>query len=470
MHDPHDPYGDNESQVPYQDSSGQDQAPSRFQPGQGQNWTPDSTGGWQSPSWYESSSRQSQAPDQSASGPWQAQNAYQPQPGQMPAPSMIPPNSRGPARSGGARAGAILLLVVLLAVIFGVGLFAGWQFGRTSAAPSSSTGILEPGATPATTVPALTSNNIEAVREAVIAKVKPTVVQVNVTTSNGGGIGSGVIIDRRGYIVTNNHVVSGAQSIQVVLYNGTKLTARLTGTDPADDLAVIKINPPSNMAVATIGDSSKLQVGQDVLAIGNPLGITQSVTNGIVSALNRTVNEGQGGSTIPDAIQTDAPINPGNSGGALVDMQGNLIGIPTLNAIDPEFNTPANGVGFAIPSNRVSFVAPQIIANGHVTHTGRAALGVEIVDVDSTLAAQQNLAVNYGAMIVSVVPNGAAASAGLQANDVIVQINNTPVTDTNSLGSVLATHNPGDTVAVHIYRGSHQMTINVKLGELQSGS
>jgi S1-C subfamily serine protease len=295
-------------------------------------------------------------------------------------------------------------------------------------------------------------------------------VQVNVSTANGGAIGSGVIIDRRGYIVTNNHVVSGAQSIQVVLYNGTKLTARLTGTDPADDLAIIKITPPSNMAVATIGDSSKLQVGQDVLAIGNPLGITQSVTNGIVSALNRTVNEGQGGSTIPDAIQTDAPINPGNSGGALVDMQGNLIGIPTLTAIDPEFNTPANGVGFAIPSNRVSFVAPQIIASGHVTHTGRAALGVEVVDVDSRLAAQQNLAVDHGAMIVNVVPNGAAASAGLQANDVIVQINNTPVTDTNSLGSVLATHNPGDTVAVHIYRGNQQKTINVKLGELQSGS
>jgi S1-C subfamily serine protease len=329
---------------------------------------------------------------------------------------------------------------------------------------------LEPGATPAATVPALTSNNIETVREAVIAKVKPAVVQVNVSTPNGGAIGSGVIIDRRGYIVTNNHVVSGAQSIQVVLYDGTKLTAQLTGTDPADDLAVIKINPPSNMVVATIGDSSKLQVGQDVLAIGNPLGITQSVTNGIVSALNRTVNEGQGGSTIPDAIQTDAPINPGNSGGALVDMQGNLIGIPTLTAIDPEFNTPANGVGFAIPSNRVSFIAPQIIADGRVIHTGRAALGVEVVDVDSTLAAQQNLAVDYGAMIVSVVPNGAAASAGLQANDVIVQINNTPVTDTNSLGSVLATHNPGDTVAVHIYRGNQQMTINVKLGELQSGS
>src|SRR2546427_3956588 len=130
------------------------------------------------------------------------------------------------------------------------------------------------------------------------------------------------------------------------------------------------------MTVATLGDSSQLRVGQEVLAIGNPLGITQTVTNGIVSALGRTISEGQGGATISDAIQTDAPINPGNSGGALVDLQGNLVGIPTLTAIDPEFNTPAYGVGFAIPSNRVKLIVPQIIQNGHVTHTGRAALGI----------------------------------------------------------------------------------------------
>src|SRR5205814_8138701 len=200
--------------------------------------------------------------------------------------------------------------------------------------------------------------------------------------------------------------------------------------------------PASNLRVATLGDSSKLQVGQDVMAIGNPLGITQTVTNGIISALGRSVNE-QNGAIIPNAIQTDAAINPGNSGGALVDMQGNLIGIPTLTAIDPEFNTPANGVGFAIPSNRVSFIVPQIIANGHVTHTGRAALGVQVVSVDQTLAAQDNLAVDHGALIANVVPNGAAAAAGLKAGDVIVQIDNNQVTDTNTLGSVLATHNPG---------------------------
>jgi S1-C subfamily serine protease len=293
-------------------------------------------------------------------------------------------------------------------------------------------------------------------------------VEAKVTTGQGGGIGSGVIVDKRGYIVTNNHVVNGAQTIDVVLYDGTQLSAQLTGTDATDDLAVIKINPPGNLTVISIGDSSKLKVGQDVLAIGNPLGITQTVTNGIISALGRSVSEGQGGAIIPNAIQTDAPINPGNSGGALVDMQGNLVGIPTLTAIDPQFNTPANGVGFAIPSNRVQSIVPQIIQTGQVTHTGRAALGVSVADVDPTLAAQDNLSVDHGALIVRLVPNGAAAQAGLQQGDVIVQINNQEITDTASLGDALGTKNPGDTVSVKVYRGNQQLTINVKLGELQA--
>jgi S1-C subfamily serine protease len=307
------------------------------------------------------------------------------------------------------------------------------------------------------------------VREAVIARVRPAVVEVKVTTPNGGALGSGVIIDRRGYIVTNNHVVNGAQSISVVLYDGTQVPAQLAGTDPADDLAVLKITPPAaGLTVATLGDSSKLQVGQDVLAIGNPLGITQTVTNGIISALGRNVNE-QNGAVIPNAIQTDAPINPGNSGGALVDMQGNLIGIPTLSAIDPEFNTPANGVGFAIPSNRVQSITSQIIQTGTVSHTGRAALGVRVESVDATLAAQDNLSIDHGALIVSVVANGAADQAHLQAGDVIVQIDNKPVNDISSLGDALLSKNPGDVVSVKVYRGNQQLTVSVKLGELQAG-
>jgi len=387
----------------------------------------------------------------------------------MQGPPAIPPDNHRHSKDG-VRTGAIIAVALILILVFGIGIFAGWQFAR-STNTGTNTGVLQSGTNPVVTVPPLTSNNQQTVQEAVIAKVRPSVVEVNVTTSGGAAIGSGVIVDRRGYIVTNNHVVAGAQNINVTLFDGTRLTAQLTGTDPADDLAVLKVNPPSaGLTVATLGDSSKLQVGQDVLAIGNPLGITQTVTNGIISALGRSVSEGQGGATLPNAIQTDAPINPGNSGGALVDMQGNLIGIPTLTAIDPEFNTPANGVGFAIPSNRVAFIVPQIIQTGSVTHTGRAALGVRVTDVDPTVAAQDNLSVDHGALIVSVNPGSAAASAGLQAGDVIIQVDNKAVNDVSSLGDALDTKNPGDTVSVKVYRGNQQLTINVKLGELQAGS
>jgi S1-C subfamily serine protease len=297
----------------------------------------------------------------------------------------------------------------------------------------------------------------------VIAKVQPAVVQINVQMAKGGGLGSGVVIDRRGYIITNNHVVEGAQKTMVLLYGGQALPAQIIGTDPPDDLAVVKITPPANvnLTVATLGDSSKLRVGQDVLAIGNPLGITQTVTNGIVSALNRIVG------TIPDAIQTDAAINPGNSGGALVDMQARLIGIPTATAIDPEFKTPANGVGFAVPSNRVLFIAPQLIQHGKVVNSGRAALGVTVTTVDPNLAVQNQLPVNQGALIASVTPGGPAAQAGLKPGDIIVAVDGIPVSGVSSLGAILLKKKPGDVVTVQFYRGNRQQTVRVTLGELK---
>ncbi len=380
--------------------------------------------------------------------------------GRAPIPGPAPPQRS----SRGVRTGAIIVLTVLLAVIFGVGLFAGWTFAVSG---GTGTGAVQTGTNTGASIPPLTGSNIEAAREAVVAKVRPAVVQINVVTASGQGLGSGVIIDRRGYIVTNHHVVDGAQRLEVVLYDGTKLPAQLVGTDPADDLAVVKVTPPkTGLIVATLGDSSKLRVGQEVLAIGNPLGITQTVTNGIISALGRTVSEGRNVATIPDAIQTDAPINPGNSGGALVDLQGNVIGIPTLSAIDPQFKTPANGVGFAIPSNRVQFIVPQLIETGKVTHTGRAALGVTVTSVDAQLSAQDNLAVDHGALIVSVASGGAAAQAGLQLRDVIVQVDDRAITDVPSLGDALVSKNHGETVSVQISRGSQHLTVNVKLGEL----
>jgi S1-C subfamily serine protease len=360
------------------------------------------------------------------------------------------------------RTGAIFALTIVLLAVFGTGLFAGWQFGRSNMLAVADRGVASQ------TVPALTESNIETVREAAIAKIKPAIVQVNVRTARGGGLGSGVIFDKRGYIVTNNHVVEGASRIQVVLSNGTKLPARLVGTDPADDLAVIQINPPANIVVAEIGDSSKLRVGQEVLAIGNPLGITQTVTNGIISALNRTVSAQ--GATIPNAIQTDAPINPGNSGGGLVDLQGKLIGIPTLAAIDPEFNTPANGVGFAIPSNRVKVIVPQLIKDGKVAHTGRAALNISAASVDLGFARLNRLAVDQGVYISDVIAGGAADRAGLQTGDVIVQVEDYDIPDNSALSDALAAKNPGERVMVKIYRNNQQLTINVTLGELQAGA
>lgn len=384
--------------------------------------------------------------------------------------STATPASMPPAPRRRLPIGAILLVVALLAVL-NIGLFAGWQIGRNNpgAAPLISA-PLQTGTASAVTVPSLGSNNIETVREAVIAKVRSAVVEVSVTTASGNALGSGVIIDNRGYIVTNNHVINGASTIEVTLYDGKKLSAQLAGADSADDLAVLKITPPAGgLTVATLGDSSKLQVGQDVLTIGNPLGITQTVTSGIISALGRTVSEGPNGATLPEAIQTDAAINPGNSGGALVDMQGNLIGIPTLAAIDPEFNAPASGVGFAIPSNRVKLIAQQIIATGKVTHTGRAVLGIRVVPVNANIVAQNNLSIDHGALIATVNPNSPATQAGLQTGDVIVQIDNHPVNDTSSLSDALADKNPGDVVSVIVQRGNQQLTFHATLGELQVG-
>lgn len=256
------------------------------------------------------------------------------------------PAAKGLLVSQRLRGGILVALLLLFLSFFSVGgAVVGWQLRGASSSPSVSGGDIT-GATRAT----------------VIEKVRPSVVQIEVVTKDSEALGSGVIIDSRGYIVTNNHVVAGAQQVAVMLFDGTRLPAQIRGTDPADDLAVIRITPPSSprLTVALLGDSSRSQVGESVLAIGSPLGITQTVTSGIVSAVGRTLNE-QDGAVISNAIQTDAAINPGNSGGALVNMQGQVIGIPTLAAIDPQFKMPADGVGFAIPSNRVRTVLPSYL-------------------------------------------------------------------------------------------------------------
>ena len=276
------------------------------------------------------------------------------------------PQASLPPQNRKGRGGAILLFTLVLAIIFAVGLFAGIEYAGNSANQSSSTSTANTTSKGAVTAPATTSSTsssvstVEAQQEAAIAKIEPAVVELDVTTTTGEQIGSGVIIDSKGDIVTNYHIVNGENSITVVLYNGNKEQAQLVGTNTSDDLAVVHIQPFATMTVAQIGDSSKLIVGQEVLAIGNPLGITETATKGIVSALNRSVTESTG-ATISNAIQTDAAVNPGNSGGALINLQGQLIGIPTLTAVNTESNTAANGVSFAIPSNLAQTVVQQIL-------------------------------------------------------------------------------------------------------------
>lgn len=345
----------------------------------------------------------------------------------------------------GALTGALLCLLL--------GGLAGWQIGKHNASSQTAgiAGYRSGAMTP----------------EQVIAQDRQAVVQINVKMAKGAGVGSGVIIDSQGHIITNDHVVSGGQSYNVVLFDGTSLPAKLVGVDAADDLAVVKITPPAKMYVMPVGDSSRLEVGNPVLAIGNPLGITQTVTQGIISALGRTVSEGHGGGTLINAVQTDAPINPGNSGGALVGLNGNLIGIPTLVAIDPEFKTPANGVGFAVPSNRVKFIAPQLIQYGKVIHSGRAAIQATVTTVDPRVASQAGLSVDHGVLVVNTVRGGAADRAGLKTGDVITRINNQAIDNLSDLGDVLLTYDPGTSVTVSYVRGTQQNQTKLKLGELK---
>jgi S1-C subfamily serine protease len=279
---------------------------------------------------------------------------------------LIPTEPRAslPPQNRQGRGGAILLFTLVLAIIFGVGLFAGLEFVGSStgskATTSKTIATISTTSSYTSSTSSSSSATIEAQQEAAIAKIEPAVVELEATTVQGQQIGSGVIIDSKGDIVTNYHIVNGEESITAVLYNGSKVQAQLVGTNTADDLAVVRIQPFANMTIAQIGDSSTLVVGQEVLAIGNPLGITETATKGIVSALNRSVTESNG-TTISNSIQTDAAVNPGNSGGALINLQGQLIGIPTLTAINTESNTVANGVSFAIPSNLVQTVVQQIL-------------------------------------------------------------------------------------------------------------
>jgi S1-C subfamily serine protease len=306
-----------------------------------------------------------------------------------------------------------------------------------------------------------------ALQQAYVSVVKqtlPSVVEIQTTS----GLGSGVVFNSAGDIVTNAHVVGTATKFKVLLSDSASpRNATLVGRYLPDDLAVIKVSDTASLRPAVFADSSKLSVGDIVLAIGAPLGLTSSVTEGIVSATGRTVSEPSGegspGATLPDTIQTSASINPGNSGGALVDLAGQVAGIPTLAATDQQLGGAAPGIGFAISSNTVTLIAKQLVASGHVTNSGRAALGVGV----STVAGSDGAPAGVG--VISVTAGGPAAKAGIKAGSVITAVNGTPTPDVQSLSGVLAGLRPGDTAKVALTTADgHHETVSVKLGQLPS--
>lgn len=302
--------------------------------------------------------------------------------------------------------------------------------------------------------------------EAAVNRATPSIVLVQTNT----GLGSGVILTSNGYVSTNDHVIRGASQVTVTLATGRSLPATIKGTDPLDDLAILKVNA-TGLPPATFADSTKLRVGQTVLALGNPLGITGTVTEGIISALARPVNEGQGGGRIPNAIQTSAPINPGNSGGALIDLSGHVVGVPTLAAVNPNQGTAAQGIGFAIPSNKVVYIGDQVITTGTVSHTGQAALGIRAATVTPQLAQQYNLPATTGVLVAGISQNSGAQRAGLAAGDVIVRAGTTPITDNSALLDVLAHHRPGDRLSVtYVTTSGRRRTVSVTLGELPASA
>ncbi|OFR58345.1 trypsin [Actinomyces sp. HMSC075C01] len=341
--------------------------------------------------------------------------------------------------------------------------------GDTSSRPSTAPTAIATGSTTQT----VNSTGQAPDWEAVSAAVSNAVVSIGVVTDKGAALGSGVIFDKEGHIITNNHVVAGASKIQVTLADGRVYDAEATGTDPATDLAVIQLkDAPDNLTVAQLGDSDQLATGQDVMAIGNPLGLSSTVTTGIISALNRPVvnsqsEDGSGGSAssavYTNAIQIDAAINPGNSGGPLFDEKGRVIGITSSIATmgrssDGEGGSGSIGIGFAIPVKLADKVAKQLIKSGTATH---AYLGVTL-DTDGATADGEKRA---GAKITSVEGGSPADKAGLKKGDVVIAIDGKTTAQGSALTGYVRQYSANDKVKLTVIRDSKKQDIDVTLAE-----
>ena len=322
------------------------------------------------------------------------------------------------------------------------------------------------------------SNNTQTLPDlaSVVERVAPAVVQVIATVEQRNAFGqavesasqgSGVFFNEDGYILTNNHVVEGARQVQIARADRPRVEAEVIGTDPRTDLAVLRVEPDEieNYTWVPLGDTDSMRIGDWVIAIGSPLGFEGSVTQGIISAKNRSLPL-DANLSLHDLVQTDAVINPGNSGGPLLNLNGEVIGINTAiirGSIGN--NQQAEGLGFAISMGTAKPVSDQLIENGRVI---RPSLGVLIDDVTPVVAAELGLSVEEGVLVTEVVPGSPAERAGIEANDVIVQIDDIPITSTSQLVRLvtLGEYEVGDTVTVTIVRSGTTMTFDVTLEEL----
>lgn len=387
---------------------------------------------------------------------------------------MAQPEDGGNASRGGSSAAshivtAVVAALVAAALCLGVGYFAltyGWVSTPTT------TSLTNVQSNKSGTGSATAKTGEAADWKTVASEVSGSVVSIQAALSNGTAKGSGAIVSAKGYIVTNNHVISGAQQIQVTLSNGQMYTAQVVGTDTTTDLAVIKLdNPPSDLKAVEFADSDKLAVGEDVMAIGNPLGYDDTATTGIVSALNRpvTVTDDSGSDIVTNAVQIDAAINPGNSGGPTFNAAGQVIGINSSIASTATSSNSAGsiGIGFAIPSNLVKRVANEIIEDGKVKHV---ALGVTITTgtVEADGVTRAGAKVTAGTSGSAVVSGSPADKAGLKVGDVIVAYDGNAVSSTYSLLGYVRASALNDKVTLTIVRGGKTMDVEVTLDKEES--
>ncbi len=380
----------------------------------------------------------------------------------FPAPAGVPPltdsallNRPEPVARPKRRLGAILVATSLSAVIgagAGVGSYAYLGQDGVAASPVS-----------VTTVPASQTPVLNGTVAAAAAKIEPSVVTITVQSGSSGDIGSGVVLDPEGHILTNNHVVEAAANrgtIAVTLNDGTIAKATIVGTSPTNDLAVIKVDGATGLTPAVFAKSDSLTVGQAVVAAGAPLGLSESVTSGIVSNRARPVRSGSSQDAVYLAVQTDAAINPGNSGGPLVDLNGSIVGINSSIASTGSGSSDSQsgniGIGFAIPADVAARVASELIANGRSTN---AALGVTVGGSESATSPATGVALQ------SVTADGAAAKVGLQASDVVTKVNDFHTTSPDGLIAATRFYAPGSQVTITYTRdGGPAQTAQVTLG------